>query len=76
MPMTDIEKARRLFRDAGLAFPTIPEKLAAQLKGARSMAFLHPANRDVALQPSALCDMKSKDLRPMITLCSLILDME
>ena len=32
MPMTDIEKARRLFRDAGLAFPTIPEKLAAQLK--------------------------------------------
>jgi hypothetical protein len=32
MPMTDIEKARRLFQDAGLPFPTIPENLAAQLK--------------------------------------------
>jgi len=31
--MTDIEKARQLFRDAGLAFPTIPEELAARLKG-------------------------------------------
>jgi hypothetical protein len=30
--MTDIEKARQLFHDAGLAFPTIPEELAAQLK--------------------------------------------
>ncbi len=30
--MTDIEKARQLFRDAGLAFPTIPEELAEQLK--------------------------------------------
>jgi hypothetical protein len=31
-PMSDIEKARRLFRDAGLAFPAIPEELAAQLR--------------------------------------------
>jgi len=30
--MTDIEKARQLFRDAGLAFPTIPEDLAEKLK--------------------------------------------
>jgi hypothetical protein len=30
--LTDIEKARQLFRDSGLAFPTIPEELAAQLK--------------------------------------------
>lgn len=30
--MIDIEKARKLFRDAGLAFPTIPVELAAQLK--------------------------------------------
>jgi len=30
--MTDIEKASQLFQDAGLAFPTIPEALAAQLK--------------------------------------------
>ncbi len=29
--MTDIEKARRLFQDEGLAFPTIPEQLAGQL---------------------------------------------
>jgi hypothetical protein len=30
--MTAIEKARNLFRDAGLALPTIPEELAARLK--------------------------------------------
>lgn len=30
--MTDVEKARLLFRDAGLAFPAIPVELAAQLK--------------------------------------------
>lgn len=30
--MTDLEKARHLFQQAGLAFPTIPEELAAGLK--------------------------------------------
>ena len=30
--MTVIEKARQLFRDAGLAFPRIPEELASRLK--------------------------------------------
>jgi hypothetical protein len=30
--VSDIEKARRLFQDAGLAFPAIPEELAVQLK--------------------------------------------
>ena len=30
--MTGVEKARQLFRDAGLAFPTIPAKFAARLK--------------------------------------------
>jgi len=30
--MNEIEKARQLFREAGLAFPTIPEELAVQLK--------------------------------------------
>ncbi len=30
--MTDIEKARQLFQEAGLAFPTIPKDLAAELK--------------------------------------------
>lgn len=32
MPTTDIEKARQLFQEAGLAFPTIPDGLAARLK--------------------------------------------
>jgi hypothetical protein len=36
---TDIEKARQLFRDAGLAFPTIPAELAAQLKERRRWLF-------------------------------------
>ena len=30
--MTDLEKARQLFRKAGLAFPMIPTQLAVQLK--------------------------------------------
>jgi hypothetical protein len=30
--MTDIERARHLFEQAGLAFPTIPPELAARLK--------------------------------------------
>jgi len=30
--MSDLKKAQRLFQKAGLAFPTIPEELAAQLK--------------------------------------------
>ena len=32
VPMTDTEKARRLFQNAGLAFPTIPEEFAPRLK--------------------------------------------
>lgn len=32
MPITGFEKAKRLFQESGLAFPTIPDKLAAQLK--------------------------------------------
>lgn len=32
MPMTDAEKARRLFEKAGLAFPAIPGELAARLQ--------------------------------------------
>lgn len=30
--MTDLEKARHLFQEAGLAFPTLPEELVARLK--------------------------------------------
>ena len=37
--MTDIEKARQLFRDAGLAFPTIPQAFAARLKERRRWHF-------------------------------------
>ena len=32
MPMTDIEKSRQLFQEAGLTFPKIPDELAACLK--------------------------------------------
>jgi hypothetical protein len=32
MPMTDIEKARRLIQDSGLSFPTITQELAIRLK--------------------------------------------
>ena len=34
--MTDIEKARKLFHDSGLAFPTVPEELAVQVKERRN----------------------------------------
>ena len=30
--MTDINKARDLFSNAGLAFPTLPDELAVKLK--------------------------------------------
>lgn len=32
MPMTDLERARHLLDEAGLAFPTIPDRLAVLLK--------------------------------------------
>lgn len=32
MPIADIERARLLFEEAGLAFPTIPNRLAVRLK--------------------------------------------
>lgn len=37
--MTGIEKARQLFRDAGLGFPTIPEEFAVRLKELRHWLF-------------------------------------
>jgi hypothetical protein len=33
--MTDVERARKLFQETGLAFPKIPEELAARLKEQR-----------------------------------------
>jgi hypothetical protein len=46
--MTDIEKARRLFREAGLAFPTIPEGLAVQLKEQSRWLF---STREIDMSP-------------------------
>ncbi len=54
MPLTDIEKARQLFQEAGLAFPTIPKDLAAGVEGARQAALLHARIEDVPVQPPAL----------------------
>ena len=48
MPMTDIEKARQLFRDAGLAFPTIPGEIAARLKEQGEWLF---ATREIKMSP-------------------------
>ena len=49
--MKDIEKARRLFRDAGLAFPAVPEKLAAKLKERDRWVF---SSRPVRIWPYKL----------------------
>lgn len=46
--MTDLEKARRLFRDAGLAFPTIPAEIAARLKQQGVWLF---ATREIEMSP-------------------------
>jgi len=48
MPMNDIEKAKQLFREAGLAFPTIPEELAARLKKHGKWLF---ATREIDISP-------------------------
>lgn len=47
-PMTDIEKARQLFREAGLAFPTIPEGLAVRLKEQGRWLF---STREIDMSP-------------------------
>jgi hypothetical protein len=46
--MTGIEKARQLFRQAGLAFPTIPKQLAARLKERGEWLF---ATRELKISP-------------------------
>ena len=51
--MTDIEKARGLFRDAGLAFPTIPDELASQMKERDRWVF---STRPVDISPYSLQD--------------------
>jgi hypothetical protein len=49
--MTDIKKARQLFRDAGLAFPTIPREIAARLKEQGEWLF---ATRKIETSPYIL----------------------
>ena len=46
--MTDIKKARRLFQKAKLAFPTIPEELAALLKEQDKWLF---STREIEMSP-------------------------
>ncbi|MFB3921284.1 MAG: hypothetical protein ACE145_06145 [Terriglobia bacterium] len=46
--MADIDKARQLFQDAGLAFPTIPEKLALRLRERGEWIF---STRPLAMSP-------------------------
>jgi hypothetical protein len=46
--MTDIEKARRLFQEAGLAFPTIPDDLGTRLKEQSKWLF---STRELKISP-------------------------
>lgn len=46
--MTDIEKARHLFQEAGLAFPTIPGALVAGLKEQGKWLF---STRELKMSP-------------------------
>jgi hypothetical protein len=46
--MTDHEKARRLFQTAGLAFPEIPEELAAKLRERGEWLF---STREIEISP-------------------------
>ena len=48
MPMSDIEKTRRCFVEAGLAFPTIPDEAAARLKEQRKWLF---STREIETSP-------------------------
>jgi hypothetical protein len=48
VPMSDIEKARQLFRNAGLAFPTIPKKFATRFKERGKWLF---STREVKISP-------------------------
>jgi hypothetical protein len=46
--MTDVERARKLFQETGLAFPKIPEELAARLKEQREWLF---STREIDMSP-------------------------
>jgi hypothetical protein len=49
--MSDIENARRVFRDAGLGFPTIPKELADRLKEYRPWLY---STRTIDISPYKL----------------------
>ncbi len=51
--MTDIEKARQLFRKSKLVFPTIPDTLAARLKELDKWLF---STREIEMSPYSLDD--------------------
>src|SRR5262245_12929189 len=48
LSMSDIEKARQLFREAALRFPTIPKLLAASMKEQRNWCF---STRELEVSP-------------------------
>jgi hypothetical protein len=60
--MADVEKARTLFEEAGLAFPDIPQELAERLKERDKWLF---ATREVSISPYNLehyvCEANVKD---------------
>jgi hypothetical protein len=48
MSIADIEKAKKLFHESGLAFPTIPTELASQLKERGKWLF---STREIEISP-------------------------
>jgi hypothetical protein len=51
--VSDLEEARRLFQEAGLAFPEIPDEIAARLKKRKEWLF---STREVEVSPYSLQD--------------------
>jgi hypothetical protein len=51
MPLADLEKARKLFCEAGLSFPKIPESFAAQFKELDNWLF---STREISTSPYLL----------------------
>jgi hypothetical protein len=52
--LADIEKAKRLFKKAGLAFPRIPAELAARLRERGEWIFSTRKDNDIAVQLAGL----------------------
>lgn len=62
MPTTDDDRARDLFREEGLTFPSIPDELAARLKEQDMWVF---STREIKLSPYILqhyvCEVDVED---------------